>query len=161
MEYLFDAVYTASVAIPKVPEGEGHPGRVWTQDGELHVRSDVEADDHASAAAAAIAKAAAAIEFRYGADRVPDGLELGDLRLRTVDFAQDHMPGLPNSWMTATDIARYTGRSLSQVMQSVITKPGFPEPIHSASGRSTRLWPVAETKAFLDDWLDQVGRRER
>jgi hypothetical protein len=159
MEYLFDAVFTSSVAIPSVPPGSGEPGRVWTKDGELHVRSEVEADDHVAAAAAAVSKAATVIEFRYGKPDVPQRLELGDLRIRTVDYAHDHMPGLPNSWMTATDIARYTGRSLSQVMQSIVTKPGFPAPIDSASGRSSRLWPVAETKAFLDEWLDRVGRR--
>jgi hypothetical protein len=159
MEYLFDAVYTSTVAIPTVPPGPGEPGRVWTQDGELRVRSEVEAADHAAAASAAVESAKRLIESRYRSDGVPAGLRLGDLRIRTVDYAHDHMPGLPNSWMTATDIARYTGRSLSQVMQSIVTKPGFPEPISSASGRSSRLWPVAETKAFLDDWLDRVGRR--
>lgn len=159
MEYLFDAVYTSTVPISRVPTGRGEPGRLWTKDGELHVRSEVEANDHAAAATSALAKASALIEFRYGKTDIPEDLELGDLRIRTVDYAHDHMPGLPNSWMTATDIARYTGRSLSQVMQSIVTKPGFPEPIHTAGGRSSRLWPVAETKAFLDDWLDQVGRR--
>lgn len=38
MEFLFDAVYTSTVAIPHVPPGSGEPGRVWTQEGEL--RSD-------------------------------------------------------------------------------------------------------------------------
>lgn len=159
MEYLFDAVYTSTVPISRVPSGAGEPGRLWTQEGELHVRSEVEANDHAEAAASAMAKSSALIESRYGKSDVPEGLELGDLRIRTVDYAHDHMPGLPNSWMSATDIARYTGRSLSQVMQSIVTKPGFPEPISSASGRTSRLWPATETKAFLDDWLDRVGRR--
>ncbi|MEU6861150.1 hypothetical protein AB0B28_20020 [Glycomyces sp. NPDC046736] len=159
MEYLIDAVFTSSVAIPNVPSGSGEPGRVWTQDGELRVRSEVEADDHASAAAAAVEAAVELVEFRYGAEGMPKQLELGELRVRTISYVEDHMPGLPSSWMTATDIARYTGRSLSQVMQSIVTKAGFPEPISTASGRSSRLWPVAETKVFLDEWLDRVGRR--
>jgi len=159
MEYLFDAVYTSSAAIPVVPPGSGEPGRVWTQDGELRVRSEVEAPDHAAAAAAAIGAATTLLEFRYGEGNTPTHIELGDLRIRTLSYVEDHTAGLPDSWMTATDIARYTGRSLSQVMQSIVTKPGFPAPIDSASGRSSRLWPVAETKAFLDAWLDRVGRR--
>jgi hypothetical protein len=44
-------------------------------------------------------------------------------------------------------------------MQSIVTKPDFPAPVQSASGRSSRLWPVEETKAYLDAWLDKVGRR--
>lgn len=119
----------------------------------------MEADDHAAAAAAASKAAVSLIRFRYGTEGGTGGIELGELSLRTLSDVEDHMAGLPSAWMTATDIARYTGRSLSQVMQSIVTKPGFPEPIGTASGRSSRLWPVAETKAFLDAWLDQVGRR--
>jgi hypothetical protein len=159
MEYSFDAIYTSTSTIPSVPPGSGEPGRVWTETGELRVRSEVEALDHVTAAAKAVETAADLIGFRYGADATPVGIELGELRIRTLSYVEDHAAGRPSTWMTGTDIARCTGRSLSQVMQSVITKPGFPEPIRSAGGRSSRLWPVAEAKAFLDDRLDQVGRR--
>ncbi|GAB3992345.1 hypothetical protein GCM10029992_01060 [Glycomyces albus] len=159
MEFLFDANYTSTTPIPAVPTGSGEPGRVWTQDGELRVRSEIEAGDHAEAAALAVGRSRELIELRYGPRAVPEDIRLGDLRIRTVSYVEDHMPGLPAAWMTATDIARYTGRTLSQVMQSIVTKPDFPEPVRSAGGRSSRLWPAAETKAYLDTWLDRVGRR--
>ncbi|GAB4009108.1 hypothetical protein GCM10029992_67260 [Glycomyces albus] len=78
MEFLFDANYTSTTPIPAVPTGSGEPGRVWTQDGELRVRSEIEAGDHAEAAALAVGRSRELIELRYGPRAVPEDIRLGD-----------------------------------------------------------------------------------